>query len=584
VIDPVDGTLFAKATQEGTMLDSDVVDKIAKSSVYQVKVRSVLTCEASHGVCAKCYGINLSNNRESKIGDAIGIVAAQSIGEPGTQLTLRTFHIGGTASRIVEKSQIIAKRDGIVKFSDNLTLIETTNDEGEKIKVAPVRNSKIDLVDDSGQVITNWTVPYGSQVFVKDGEKVGANQRLLAWDPYTDVILARTSGKVVFADMIGGETYVEEAVQDGKKMFVITESKDRNLSPHIEIKSDDGETFGGASILPIKATVIVRDNEKVKAGQVLVKIPRDTGKTRDITGGLPRIAELFEARNPSNPSVVTEIDGVVEYGKVKRGVREITVVGKEGKKTYKIPYGKHILVHEADYIFAGDRLCDGGVSPKDILKIRGASRVQEYLVNAIQEVYRLQGVAINDKHIEVIVRQMMQKVTIEDSGDTKFLSGDRINRFIFKNENIDILKKVVITNPGDSDYEEGDIVLATNVKEFNKELKEDSKKQIKSVKAKPATSSPLLLGITRASLNTESFISAASFQETTRVLTDAAVEGKTDYLKGLKENVIIGRLIPAGTGAYQNRGLLVKNPTEIAKQAAEEEASALAEVEEEIAE
>jgi len=577
VVDPIDGTVFAKFTKKGTLLDSDVVDKIANSNVYQVKVRSVLTCESPQGVCAKCYGVNLSNNRESKIGDSIGIVAAQSIGEPGTQLTLRTFHIGGTASRIVEKSQIISKRDGIVKYSENLNLIETTNDNGEKIKVAPVRNGKIELVDDSGQAITHWSVPYGSQIFIKNGEKVEAGQRLLVWDPYTDVILARITGKVIFKDMIEGETYVEEAVQDGKKMFVITESKNRNLSPHIEIESTEGDTIGGASILPLKATVIVRDNEKVKAGQILVKIPRDSGKTRDITGGLPRIAELFEARNPSNPAVVTEIDGIVEYGKVKRGVREIYIIGKEGKKTYKIPYGKHILVHEGDCIFAGDRLCEGAVSPKDILKIRGASRVQEYLVNAIQEVYRLQGVAINDKHIEVIVRQMMQKVTIEDSGDTQFLAGDRINRFVFQKENKEILKRVVITDSGDSDYEDGDIVLAPNVKDFNKELKEAGKKLIKSVKAKPATSSPLLLGITRASLNTESFISAASFQETTRVLTDAAVEGKTDYLRGLKENVIIGRLIPAGTGAYKNRGLLVSNPTDIANKAAEEEASALAE-------
>jgi DNA-directed RNA polymerase subunit beta' len=311
----------------------------------------------------------------------------------------------------------------------------------------------------------------------------------------------------------------------------------------------------------MKATVIVRDGDKVKAGEILVKIPRDVGKTRDITGGLPRIAELFEARNPSNPAVVTEVDGIVKYGKIKRGVREIHILGKEKENTYKIPYGKHILVHEGDYVFAGDRLCEGAVSPKDILRIRGASKVQEYLVDAIQEVYRLQGVSINDKHIEVIVRQMMQKVTIEDSGDSLLLQGDRVNRFDVLATNEALKKKVVIANPGDSDYEEGDVVESSNVKDVNKDLKASKKTLIKTTKASPVTFSPLLLGITRASLNTESFISAASFQETTRVLTDAAVEGKTDYLKGLKENVIIGRIIPAGTGAYRNRDLLVANPT-----------------------
>ena len=303
----------------------------------------------------------------------------------------------------------------------------------------------------------------------------------------------------------------------------------------------------------------------------MVKIPRDAGKTRDITGGLPRIAELFEARNPANPAVITEVDGTIKYGKVKRGIREIHVIGKEKENIYKIPYGKHILVHEGDLVFAGDKLCEGSVSPKDILRIGGASKVQEFLVNAIQEVYRLQGVAINDKHIEVIVRQMMKKVTVEDAGDTLYLHGDRINRFEIQNTNEEMKKKAVVTNSGDSDYEEGDVVYTSNIKDVNKDLKESGKKPIKTSKPKPVTFSPLLLGITRASLNTESFISAASFQETTRVLTDAAVEGKTDYLKGLKENVIIGRLIPAGTGALQNRGLIVTNPGEQERESAIQE-------------
>jgi DNA-directed RNA polymerase subunit beta' len=347
-------------------------------------------------------------------------------------------------------------------------------------------------------------------------------------------------------------------------MIVITESKDRNLSPHIEIESSSkgGSSRGGASVLPVKATVIVRDGEKVTAGQILVKIPRDAGKSRDITGGLPRIAELFEARNPQNPAVVTEIDGSIEYGKIKRGIREIIVKGKEEKSTYKIPYGKHILVHEEDYVFAGDKLCEGAVSPKDILRIRGASRVQEYLVNSIQEVYRLQGVGINDKHIEVIVKQMMQKVTVEDPGSSLFLPGDRVDKNDVVDENKSFSEKAVIADPGDSDYDIGDVVLKSNIKDVNEDLKDSNKQVIKTSRPKPVTFSPLLLGITRASLNTESFISAASFQETTRVLTDAAVEGKTDQLRGLKENVIIGRLIPAGTGSLKNRDIIVTNPND----------------------
>ena len=560
VLDPIDGTKFAKA---GGLLDEKTVDLIASSNVIQVKVRSVLTCEASQGVCTLCYGLNLATHRDPKLGDSVGIMAAQSIGEPGTQLTLRTFHIGGTASRIVEQSHMDAKRDGKIRFSENLDLISTKDEENQNVMVAAVRNGKIELLDVKGNILSTWQVPYGSKVFVEDGDDVQVGQTLFAWDPYTDVILSRTAGVVRFKDMIEGETYIEEAVEGGKKMVVITESKNRDLSPHIEIetKSDKGVS-GGASILPIRATVIVRDGDKVRAGEILVKIPRDAGKTRDITGGLPRIAELFEARDPSNPAVITEIDGAIKYGKVKRGIREILVKGKDVENTYKIPYGKHILVHEGDFALAGDRLCEGSVSPKDILKIGGVSKVQEFLVNAIQEVYRLQGVAINDKHIEVIVRQMMQKVTIEDTGDTLFLQGDRVNRFEVQRVNLEMKKKLVVVNPGDSDYLEGEVVANENIKDINKELKSSGKKGIKTTKAKPVTFSPLLLGITRASLNTESFISAASFQETTRVLTDAAVEGKTDELKGLKENVIIGRLIPAGTGVAKNRKMIVSSPEE----------------------
>ncbi len=563
VVDPVTGDIYVKSNE---IITTQIAEDICASSINQVKVRSVLTCESITGICIKCYGINLATTSLAKLGDAVGIMAAQSIGEPGTQLTLRTFHIGGTASRIVESSHMEAKKDGTIKFSDKLELLEV-KDKKIKNQIAVSRNGNIELVDENGLHITGWTVPYGAHVLVKDNEKISKGDVLFSWDPYTDVILARSDGKVVFKDMIKGETFVEEAVEGGKKMILITESKNRNLSPHLEIQTKKGKNLEVVtSILPVKATVIVKEGTSVKAGQILVKIPKDAGKTRDITGGLPRIAELFEARNPSNPAVISETDGIVKYGKTKRGVKEIHVMGKSEEKIYKIPYGKHVLVQDKDRVFAGDRLCEGSVSPQDILKIRGSYQAQEYLVESIQEVYRLQQVSINDKHIEVIVRQMMHKVIIEDSGDSQFLPGDRVNRFILKEENISLLNKLVVKNPGDSEYEQNDVVEKTNIQETNKELKEEGKDTIKTRKAIPATFKPLLLGITRASLNTESFISAASFQETTRVLTDAAIECKTDYLRGLKENVIIGRLIPAGTGAEHARNLLVSNPLEIEKE------------------
>tara|TARA_B100001250_G_scaffold376389_1_gene364654 strand:+ start:1 stop:3384 length:3384 start_codon:yes stop_codon:yes gene_type:complete len=549
--------------KKNKLVDQSIIEKVSKSSINEVKIRSTLSCESARGVCSKCYGINLATHNEVKIGDAIGIMAAQSIGEPGTQLTLRTFHIGGTASRIVEGSQRFTKMAGLIKFSDNFRLIDSIDDEGNKNMVSQSRNSEMILLDKNGIKLNSWNVPYGAHVNVKDKQKVKVGDLLFSWDPYTDVILARKSGKVVFEDLIESETYVEEVVEGGKKMMVIIESKNRNLSPHIEIKSTSSKDTAGVSILPVKATVVVHEGEKVKEGQVIVKIPKESGKTRDITGGLPRIAELFEARNPSNPAVVTEIDGIVKYGKLKRGIREIIVETENIKKTYKIPYGKHILVHEGDYIFAGDRLCEGAVSPRDILNISGPTKVQNYLLNSIQEVYRLQGVKISDKHIEVIVRQMMQKVEVIDPGNTEYLKGDRVNKTDFNLSNRKSKNNLVVTNPGDSDYLEFDVVLAENIKELNKEMKEDGKKLVKTRKAKPATSKPLLLGITRASLNTDSFISAASFQETTRVLTDAAVEAKTDDLLGLKENVIIGRLIPAGTGRKDYRQINVTSKNEI---------------------
>jgi len=560
VADPVSGDIIFKKDQ---LIDYSALEKITKSNVYIVNVRSVLTCESISGVCQKCYGLNLANNRLAQIGDAVGIMAAQSIGEPGTQLTLRTFHIGGTAARIIEQSSVTSKKEGIIKFSKNVNLEKVKNDDKTFSMISTNRIGEISLFDKNKSELNKWKIPYGSEVLIKDGVKIKVGDILFAWDPYTDVILARHNGIVSYRDLIEGETYVKEAVEGGKKMAVVTESRNRNLSPHIEILDEgtkDRSSKGSSSILPVKATIIVNEGDKVKSGEIIVKIPRDVGKTKDITGGLPRIAELFEARNPSNPAVVSDIDGKIVYGKIKRGIREIGVTSKENQLTYKIPYGKHILVHDGDQVFAGEKICEGSISPKDILRIKGASRVQEYLVEAIQEVYQVQGVAINDKHIEVIVKQMMQKVVIEDGGNTEHLPGDRVSKVKLKNSNIEISKMSIIKNPGDSDYNIGDLVSNKNIQEYNLELKAGNKKTIKKTKAKPATSSPLLLGITRASLNTESFISAASFQETTRVLTDAAVAAKTDNLTGLKENVIIGRLIPAGTGALKNRDIIVSKP------------------------
>ena len=428
--------------------------------------------------------------------------------------------------------------------------------------MALVGNGKIEVIDENKRVLSTYKIPYGARVRVNEDQQVDVGEVLFTWDPYTDVILARRSGRVRFVDMNEGETYVEEAVEGGKKMKVIAESKNRNLSPHIEIIDPEGGVItGGGSVLPVKSTLMVQDGVQVEAGHILVKISREIGKSRDITGGLPRVAELFEARQPSNPAVVTEIDGVVKYGKTRRGIREMIILNDDGtSKKYNIPYGKHVIVHEGDLVSSGDRLCDGSVAPQDILQIGGPAKVQEYLVNEIQEVYRLQGVRINDKHIETIVRQMMQKIKINDPGDANVLRGDRINRFVISKINRNLRISVVITSTGDSDLVEGKTYPKTDFRALNKDLKAEGKTPAKSRAAKPATFEPLLLGITRASLNTESFISAASFQETTRVLTDAAVEGKTDNLRGLKENIVMGRLIPAGTGLAHYRKILVLNP------------------------
>jgi DNA-directed RNA polymerase subunit beta' len=549
------GEVVVKA---GSVIEDDEAEMIGDSGVENVRIRSILTCEAKRGCCAKCYGWDLSTHQLVDIGTAVGIRAAQSIGEPGTQLTLRTFHIGGTATRIIEKSEMTTKRPGTVKFSDNYDFADTIDESGTKVRRCMVRHAKLFIINKEGQENATFNVPYGSNIFVNDGDEIAAKTTLIQWDPYTDIILARETGLVSLNDFIEGETYAVESVEGGKKQMVVVEARDRKLSPHIEIIDKEGKILAGGTILPVKATLVVTNKQKVARGQTLVKIPKEIGKTRDITGGLPRVAELFEARKPSNPAVMTEINGTVSFGDTKRGVRKIHVMGVDGEeRKYSIPYGKHVIVHDGDYINAGTNLCEGAISPEDILHVLGPAAVRDYLVNEIQEVYRLQGVKINDKHIEVIVGQMMLKVSVKDTGDTRFLEEDRIAKRDFFIENNRLSKMIIVNEVGDSDLEEDSMIDRTEFLEINKDLKADGKELATYRKPKPATFEPILMGITRASLNTESFISAASFQETTRVLTDASTAGKTDYLQGLKENVAVGRLIPAGTGTPGIRDILV---------------------------
>ena len=542
----------------GSAIEHEEAELIGDSGVENIRIRSILTCEAKRGCCAKCYGWDLSTHQLVDIGTAVGIRAAQSIGEPGTQLTLRTFHIGGTATRIIEQSEMVTKRSGTVKFSDNYDFADTIDEAGIKVRRCMVRHAKLFILNKDGVENASFNVPYGSTIFVNEGDEILAKTTLIQWDPYTDIILARETGLVSLKDFIEGETYVVESVEGGKKQMVVVEARDRKLSPHIEIVDKTDKILAGGTILPVKATLVVTDKRKVDRGQTLVKIPKDIGKTRDITGGLPRVAELFEARKPANPAVMTEINGTIRFGDTKRGVRKIHVMGVDGEeRTYSIPYGKHVIVHEGDYINAGTNLCEGAISPDDILHVLGPAAVRDYLVNEIQEVYRLQGVKINDKHIEVIVGQMMQKVSVKDPGDTWFLEEDRVAKRDFFAENDRIFKMVIVNEVGDSDLESGSMIDRAEFLEINKDLKADGQELATYRKPKPATFEPILMGITRASLNTESFISAASFQETTRVLTDASTAGKTDYLQGLKENVAVGRLIPAGTGTPGFRDILV---------------------------
>jgi len=545
VYDPLNDELLVAA---GGEITQDIAQRIEESAIDTVEIRSVLTCEARRGVCSKCYGKNLATGYKTQKGDAVGIIAAQSIGEPGTQLTLRTFHVGGVAGSSAIESQLAAKFDGTIQF-DGLRTTTFTDAEGETVNVVIGRTGEVRIVDVANDrlLITN-NIPYGSHLKVKNGQKIAKGDVICTWDPFNAVIVSEVPGKIVLENVIEGITFREEAdEQTGHREKVVIETKDKTKIPAILVEgSKETKSYN----LPVGSHIIVSDGDTVNSGQVVVKIPRVMGRSRDITGGLPRVTELFEARNPSNPAIVAEIDGVVAFGNVKRGNREIIVESREGLvKKYLVPLTRHIMVQDGDFVKAGTSLSDGATTPGDILSIKGPFAVQEYLVNEIQEVYRLQGVKINDKHIEVIVRQMMRKVSIVDPGDTKFLEDDTVDKFDFMEENDWIFDKKVVTEGGDSDkLHPGQIVTLREIREENSMLRRNDKKVVEYRDANPATSAPLLQGITKASLGTQSWISAASFQETTKVLSQAAINGKSDNLMGLKENVITGNLIPAGTG------------------------------------
>lgn len=559
IFDPITEKLIVAANTE---IDEEIAKVIDETSIEEVEIRSVLTCETKQGVCARCYGRNLATGRMVQRGEAVGVIAAQSIGEPGTQLTLRTFHVGGTASNIAVDARIKAKFSGTVEFEE-LRSIKTTNNEGDEAQVVMGRSGEIKIIEPkTKKVLISNHVPYGAFLRVKDGDKVEKDQELCYWDPYNAVILTESDGVVKYDTIEENLTYREISdEQTGHREKVIIDSKDKTKNPALIIKTKDDELSYN---IPVGAHLAVNNGDKIKAGQILVKIPRTMGKSRDITGGLPRVTELFEARNPSNPAIVSEIDGVVTYGGIKRGNREIFIESKDGVKVrYLVPLSKHILVQDNDFIRAGMALSDGAITPADILAIKGPTAVQEYLVNEIQEVYRLQGVKINDKHIETIVCQMMQKVMIVDSGDTNFLNGQVVDKWMFRDENDAILDMKVVVDPKDSEtLKAGQIITSRRLRDENSSLKRRDLRPVEVRDAQPAVSKPTLQGITQASLGTESFISAASFQETTKVLSEASIRGKTDYLKGLKENVIVGHLIPAGTGMREYERLIVTSQRE----------------------
>ena len=563
ILNPETQEIIVKA---GELIIEDVAAKIEKVGIDEVEIRSVLTCEMQRGVCAKCYGRNLSNHRLAQKGDSVGVVAAQSIGEPGTQLTLRTFHVGGTASNTGSESDLKAKASGRLEIEELRTL-EKKNADGTTKVVVVGRSAELKIVDENtGIVLMNTNIPYGSELIVKGNGTIKKGDVICKWDQYNAVIVSEVNGKIVFDNITEGVTCREEVdEQTGFAEKVIIESRDKKKNPSIHIVDTKTNEILREYSLPVNAHVSVKDGGNAVAGEILVKIPRTSGKSGDITGGLPRVTELFEARNPSNPAVISEIDGIAEYGKIKRGNREIQITSKAGDvRKYLVPLSKHILVQENDFVRAGQPLSDGATTPNDILNIEGPTKVQEYIVNEIQEVYRLQGVKINDKHFEVIVRQMMLKSQVIDAGDTKFLEGQSARKADIMEENDAIYGMKVVVDPGESTaLKAGQIVSARALRDENSQLKRSDKQLVDSRDAIPATSTPLLQGITRASLQTKSFISAASFQETTKVLNEAALSGKVDHLLGLKENVIVGHLIPAGTGARDFQNMIVASKEDL---------------------
>ena len=561
IIHPTTGELLVAGGEEIT---EEVAKKIQESPIESVEIRSVLTCEAKKGICAKCYGRNLATSRMVQKGEAVGVIAAQSIGEPGTQLTLRTFHAGGTAANIAANASIVAKNNARLEFEE-LRTVDIVDEMGESAKVVVGRLAEVRFVDvNTGIVLSTHNVPYGSTLYVSDGDLVEKGKLIAKWDPFNAVIITEATGKIEFEGVIENVTYkVESDEATGLREIIIIESKDKTKVPTAHILTEDGDLIRTYN-LPVGGHVIIENGQKVKAGEVIVKIPRAVGKAGDITGGLPRVTELFEARNPSNPAVVSEIDGEVTMGKIKRGNREIIVTSKTGEvKKYLVALSKQILVQENDYVRAGTPLSDGATTPADILAIKGPTAVQEYIVNEVQDVYRLQGVKINDKHFEIIVRQMMRKVQIDEPGDTRFLEQQVVDKLEFMEENDRIWGKKVVVDAGDSqNMQAGQIVTARKLRDENSMLKRRDLKPVEVRDAVAATSTQILQGITRAALQTSSFMSAASFQETTKVLNEAAINGKIDKLEGMKENVICGHLIPAGTGQREFEKLIVGSKEE----------------------
>ncbi|MBP5626063.1 MAG: DNA-directed RNA polymerase subunit beta', partial [Bacteroidales bacterium] len=563
IFNPLTGELIIKAGEEIREKEADLIDSLP---IEQVEIRSVLTCESRKGVCAKCYGRNLATSRMVEKGEVVGVIAAQSIGEPGTQLTLRTFHVGGTASSSAADSSIESKYEGVLKF-DELRTIDRVKEDGAIETVVVSRMAELRIMDENtGITFSQYDVPYGAVLYKKDGDKVVKGDMICEWDAYNATTIVETAGTVRFENMIEGSTFQKDAADEFSISTdkVIIESKDKTKSPVMLIVDENANILKQYN-LPVGAHVMAESGNVVKVGDVIMKIPRAIGKASDITGGLPRVTELFEARNPSNPAILSEINGEVKMGSVKRGNREISVINKSGsKKSYLVPLTKQILVQDNDYVRAGSPLSDGGVSPSDILSILGPVKAQEYIVNEVQAVYRLQGVKINDKHFEIIVRQMMRKVEITFPGDTEFLSEEMVDKWRFMDVNDQIYGKLVVVDAGGSQkYEAGQIIGAREMRSENASLERQGQPLMVTRPTQPATARLILQGITRAALKTDSFISAASFQETTKVLSEAAIRGRVDHLEGLKENVICGHLIPAGTGLKNYQDIIVGRKDEL---------------------